>query len=279
MLLEKGADFITQNNNNWILLHTASSGGHTDIVKILLEKGADFTTQDNDGWTPLLAASSEGHTEVVKILLEEGADFTTQDNNGWTPLHKASDRGHIDVVELLLGAPHYSQPEVDTLGRTAFFLASRSGQVDVVQYMLSLKRFDPDTKNYYGSTALSTAVTNGHCKVVELLIAAGFNAQDQLHIGRSLMWWASRTGKPQMIKLLSHPIELCETFSQADEAVTAFDPAAAWCNACTLNISSSSVFYSCPACYGFTLCSDCQERGFHCPDQAHVLIVNLGKVS
>ncbi|KAK7219150.1 hypothetical protein V2G26_007153 [Clonostachys chloroleuca] len=194
---------------------------------MLLEKGADLTTQNNDSWTPLNMASSKGHAKVVKMLLDKGADFTTQSNDDWTPLHVASDRGHVDVVELLLRAPHFSKPEADALGRTALFLASRSGQVDVVQYLLSLKRFDPDTKNYYGSTALSTAVANGYCNVVELLIAAGVNAQDQLHVGRSLLWWASRAGKPQMIKLLSHPMELGETFSQADKAVTAFDTTAA----------------------------------------------------
>uniref|UniRef100_A0A8H7NHK0 ZZ-type domain-containing protein n=2 Tax=Bionectria ochroleuca TaxID=29856 RepID=A0A8H7NHK0_BIOOC len=279
LFLHREADFTTQSNNGWTPLNMASSKGHAEVVKMLLEKGADLTTQNNDGWTPLNVASSNGHAEVVKMLLDKGADFTTQSNDDWTPLHVASDRGHLDVVELLLRAPHFSKPEADALGRTALFLASRSGQVDVVQYLLSLKRFDPDTKNYYGSTALSTAVANGHCKVVELLIAAGVNAQDQLHVGRSLLWWASRGGKPQMIKLLSHPMELGETFSQADKAVTAFDTTAAWCDSCTLNVSSSSGFYSCLECYGFVLCSDCQERGFQCRDQAHALIVNLSKKS
>ncbi|CAH0020242.1 unnamed protein product [Clonostachys rhizophaga] len=279
MLLEKGADLTTHNSNGWTPLHVASNNGHAEVVKMLLEKGADLTTQNNDGWTPLHVASNNGHAEVVKMLLDKGADLTTQSNDDWTPLHVASDRGHVDVVELLLRAPHFSKPEADALGRTALFLASRSGQVDVVQYLLSLKRFDPDTKNYYGSTALSTAVANGHYKVVELLIAAGVYAQDQLHVGRSLLWWASRAGKPQMIKLLSHPMELGETFSQADKAVTAFDTTAAWCDACTLNVSSSSGFYSCLECYGFVLCSDCQERGFQCRDQAHALMVNLSKKS
>uniref|UniRef100_A0A8H7TT20 ZZ-type domain-containing protein n=1 Tax=Bionectria ochroleuca TaxID=29856 RepID=A0A8H7TT20_BIOOC len=279
MLLEMGADFTTQDNNGWTPLNAASYNGHTEVVKMLLEMGADFTTQDNNGWTPLNAASCNGHAEVIKMLLEMGADFTTQDNDGWTPLNLASYNGHVDVVELLLRAPHFSNPEADTLGRTALFLASRSGQVDVVQYLLSLKRFDPDTKNYYGSTALSTAVANGHCKVVELLIAAGVNAQDQLHVGCSLLWWASHAGKPQMIKLLSHPMELGETFSQADKAITAFDTAAAWCDVCTLHVSSSSGFYSCVECYGFVLCSDCQERGFQCRDQAHALMVGLSKKS
>ncbi|CAH0020119.1 unnamed protein product [Clonostachys rhizophaga] len=212
MLLDKGADFITQDNNGWTPLNEASCNGHAEIVKLLLEKGADFTTQNNND------------------AADKGADFVTRNSNGWTPFHVASNRGHVDVVELLLRAPHFNKPEGDTLGRTALFLPSRSGQVDVVQYLLSLKRFDPDTKNYNGSTALSTAVANGHCKVVELLIAAGVNAQDQLHVGRSLLWWASHAGKPQMIKMLSHPMELGETFSQADKAVTAFDTAAAWCD-------------------------------------------------
>jgi ankyrin repeat protein len=243
---------------------------------MLLEKGADFTTANNNGWTPLNSASNSGYAEVVKMLLEKGADFTTISNDGWTPLNSASAEGHVDVVKFLFEASPFDTAEMDSFGRTALFLASRHGRLPVVQYLLSTRAFDPDIKNYYGSTALSTAVANGHYEVVELLISTGVSTQEQFHVGRSLLWWASRTGKPQLIKLLSQHMGLGETFPQHDSfsSQAIFDTASAWCDVCTLSIPSSSIYYSCQECCGFALCGMCHDDGFRCRDQAHTLIVN-----
>ena len=43
------------------------------MVKLLLEKGAELETKDNDGRTPLSWAAEKGHEAVVKLLLEKGA--------------------------------------------------------------------------------------------------------------------------------------------------------------------------------------------------------------
>ncbi|KAG9494957.1 hypothetical protein J7337_013186 [Fusarium musae] len=82
LLLSKGADFTTTDNDGCTPLNLASNGGHAEIVKMLLEKGADFITVDDYGVTPLLLASFEGHVDVVKILLEKGADLTVANNDG-----------------------------------------------------------------------------------------------------------------------------------------------------------------------------------------------------
>jgi len=44
------------------------------VVKLLLEKGAELDSKDNDGQTPLLLAAAKGHEAVVKLLLEKGAE-------------------------------------------------------------------------------------------------------------------------------------------------------------------------------------------------------------
>ncbi|EYB32739.1 hypothetical protein FG05_35097 [Fusarium graminearum] len=187
-------------------------------------------TASNNGWTPLNSASNSGYAEVVKILLEKGADFMTASNDGWTPLNSASDSGHAEVVKFLFEASSFDTTEMDSFGRTALFLASRQGRLSVVQYLLSTSAFDPDTKNYYGSTAFSAAVANGHYEVVELLLSTGVSTQEQLHAGRSLMWWACRTGKPQLIELLSQHMGLGETFPQHDSfsSKAIFDTESLW---------------------------------------------------
>ncbi|RYC82128.1 hypothetical protein BFJ63_vAg14989 [Fusarium oxysporum f. sp. narcissi] len=278
MLLEKGADFTTADNDGWTPLNSASDSGHAEVVKMLLEKGADFTTASNDGWTPLNSASDSGHAEVVKMLLEKGADFTTASNDGWTPLLSASAEGHVDVVKFLFESSPLHTTETNSLGCTALFLASRNGRLPVVQYLLSTGRFDPDIKNYYGSTALSAAVANGHYEVVELLISTGASTQEQFHVGRSLVWWATYAGVPEIIKLLSYNMESSEIVPQNEPilADVAVDATSRWCDACTRSISCKSLYYSCQKCVDLDLCGDCYERGFRCRDEAHTLTAELG---
>ena len=47
--------------------------GHEAVVKVLLERGAELETKDDNGWTPLSRAAENGHEAVVKLLLEKGA--------------------------------------------------------------------------------------------------------------------------------------------------------------------------------------------------------------
>ena len=42
-------------------------------MKLLIEKGAELDSKDNDGRTPLSHAVSRGHEAVVKLLIEKGA--------------------------------------------------------------------------------------------------------------------------------------------------------------------------------------------------------------
>jgi ankyrin repeat protein len=57
------------------------------VVKLLLEKGAELESKNNDGQTPLSWAAGNGHEAVVKLLLEKGAELEIKDrNDGRTPL-------------------------------------------------------------------------------------------------------------------------------------------------------------------------------------------------
>jgi ankyrin repeat protein len=70
-------------------------------VRLLLEKGAERDSKDNNGRTPLSRAAMMGHEAVVRLLLEKGAEPDSKDSDGQTPLSWATSRRHEAVVRLL----------------------------------------------------------------------------------------------------------------------------------------------------------------------------------
>jgi hypothetical protein len=194
-------------------------------------------------------------------------------------LHAASNKGHVEVVKLLLGVPSVDASKTDRLGRTALFLAARYGQHQVIQVLLSDGRINPGTRDWYGSTSLFAAVANGHFEVVELLITGGATIEKQDGLGRGLIWWARRTGNPQVLQLLVQHAKrdgsrIPDDPTPNDAIPTPFDPKGAWCDACTLSIREGCGYF-CSVCDsgGFCLCAQCFDGGIRCCEDSHVLVL------
>ncbi|KAH7109138.1 ankyrin repeat-containing domain protein [Dactylonectria macrodidyma] len=167
----------------------------------------------------------------------------------------------------------------DNKRRTALFLASRSGYHDVVEVLITVGRIPLESTDWYGSTALFAAVRNGHADVVELLLAAGAMAfQVQDGFGRTLTWWARRTGNSGVLQLLVQHAKrtgssIHDDLNPIGTISIPFSHESAWCDACTLSISDSSVCY-CKLCDGgdFDLCAECFSIGIRCRNCMHVLL-------
>jgi hypothetical protein len=101
LLLEKGAERDSKDNNGRTPLSRAAMMGHEAVVRLLLEKGAERDSKDSDGRTPLSRAAEMGHEAVVRLLLEKGAEPDSKDSDGQTPLSWATSRRHEAVVRLL----------------------------------------------------------------------------------------------------------------------------------------------------------------------------------
>ncbi|KAF5675933.1 ankyrin repeat domain-containing protein [Fusarium denticulatum] len=202
MLLEKGADFITVDDYGVTPLLLASFEGHVDVVKILLEKGADLTVANNDGWTPLNSASDSGHAEIVKMLLEKGANIMAANNDGWTPLHVASNNGYAEVVKVLLekGADIAT---TDNDGWTPLLSASAEGHVDVVKFLLESSPLYTTETNSLGCTALFLASRNGRLPVVQYLLSTGrFDPNIKNYYGSTALSAAVANGHYEVVELL-----------------------------------------------------------------------------
>jgi ankyrin repeat protein len=57
-----------------------------EVVRILLEKGANINTPNNNGETPLSTAAVLGKVKLVRLLLTNNANINSRDNKGKTPL-------------------------------------------------------------------------------------------------------------------------------------------------------------------------------------------------
>jgi len=99
LLLDKGADPNSKNENGETPLHKACYWNRIEIAKLLIERGADVDAKDVIGQTPLhLAVHHHNRIELAKLLLERGADVEAENEDGETPLHLAGS----DEIKTLL---------------------------------------------------------------------------------------------------------------------------------------------------------------------------------
>uniref|UniRef100_A0A8H7K4T2 Prion-inhibition and propagation HeLo domain-containing protein n=1 Tax=Bionectria ochroleuca TaxID=29856 RepID=A0A8H7K4T2_BIOOC len=313
ILLDRGADIETSDNDGWTSLMITSQNGHTEAVEILLERGANTEAMDAVGWTSLMLASQNGHTEIIVILLEKGANVEASDTDGWTPLLIASRHGHAEALELLLD--HGSDPAVansqgetalhlasehgfcemirlllnksalicnkqDQCGRTPLFLASVYGHHQAVKTLLSDSQLDQEMKDWRGSTPLFTAVANGHYETAQLLISESTNLETRSGAKRDLLWWARRSGNPQVVQMIEeHAEKMGRPFTdQEGEFAVEVVPLKSengFCDACTLSFSSDAS-YECLPDHNFGLCQECFEEGIRCLNSTHEMKFIVG---
>ncbi len=107
MLLKKGVDVNTMDNDGITALMWASYLGHKEIVSMLLKKGADVNAKDRRNETALMRSAMSPtkwrlrQREIVSMLLEKGADVNAMDNCCFTALMWAYKKGNVDIVSML----------------------------------------------------------------------------------------------------------------------------------------------------------------------------------
>ena len=132
------------------LLHSGSSLGRGDLVKVALEMGTDLNTRS----LALLSVAYRGQIEIVRLLLHYG----TSPGSLSSALINASMAGHTEIAKLLLD--NGASIRGDTL-----ILASKKGNTEAVRLLLEYGA-DPHTNN---NEALALARQKGYTKIVNLL--------------------------------------------------------------------------------------------------------------
>lgn len=251
----------------------ASYNGHTETIRQLLKGGADMSITTLQGWTPILAAANHGHLGAIELLLREGAAVTAVSCHGKTPLHAAADGGWPDAIQLLIrhGADIRT---VDEFGMPPFFLAIKAGDLASFFALEYQEAMQPEFQDYWGSNALSLAVRCGQEEMIKALIGVsnhGLTVQDRF--GRTPIWWAEKQGNMEMIKRLGAPMDLLLSLTNLPTGPPVrFAAGGNFCDVCLASIDRP--WYKCSICSsgGFAMCSECQDIGAHCLEDAHALI-------
>ncbi|CAG7554302.1 unnamed protein product, partial [Fusarium equiseti] len=209
LLLKHGAEasIATPGKDGSPLLYAAAEGGSWEIYQRLLTyPDVESTTMllDVKNKSLLSAASAGGCVKIMKDLLNcEARKYAALPSKaGETPLLYAANCDYVDIVQLLISIPEYPINYATHYGVTPLFLASRFGNIETVKLLLSRDDIDIDCENWKALTPLYAAVANGHIGVAELLISKGSTLDAWPTVGQPLLWWAQRSGKPDMVELL-----------------------------------------------------------------------------
>ncbi|KDO21146.1 TKL protein kinase [Saprolegnia parasitica CBS 223.65] len=181
-------------------LHSAASGGHVDVVRLLLGKGAKLEALDKDGLTPLYYAASNGKLDVVRLLLDKGANVEACAKDGRTSLHNAASKGQVDFVYFLLekGA---NVEACDKSDSTPLHVAAPKGHLDVVRLLLE-KGAKLEACDKKGLTPLYYAASYGHLEIVRLLLDKGAKLEVSDSDGRTSLLNAASKGQVEIVRLL-----------------------------------------------------------------------------
>ena len=119
-------------------LMIASLNGNTEDVEVLLRRGAEIDSGDNDGRSALELASGRGHIDIVRLLLKHGAHLDWQDNEGCTPLMVACCNGHKEMASFLIDSGASMQLK-NYDGKTAYDFALEKNYTDILQFFTKLR--------------------------------------------------------------------------------------------------------------------------------------------
>ena len=136
LLVRKGCNMRTLDEQRNNILHIASIGGHVDMVKYILSQNiVDIDSTASIGRTPVMIAAAMGHREVVELLVSKGCNVKTTDQHQNNILHVACIGGFVDVVRYILSQRIVDVESRGFGGKTCLLLGAEVGQEEVVKFL------------------------------------------------------------------------------------------------------------------------------------------------
>eukprot|EP01080_Neovahlkampfia_damariscottae_P011598 gene11598-4841_t len=209
------------------VLHIATIGNQTSIVKYLLSQGATTDITDALLRTPLHISCNQGFREIGILLLSKGAAVNLRDLYGNTPIHLVMKGNFFDFAnDLLLHGADINMKK--TNGKTVLHESMETGNIPNLKYLISLPKFSKllyNIKDLNGETPLLRGVSKNQVEAVHCLLphADIFCTCDS---GKNLFHSAILNNSIDVIFELQSSVKLSETgmIDKADKSKNKWSP-------------------------------------------------------
>ncbi len=204
-LLDLGAR-VDDRNAGRTPLHTASSTGADDFVKLLLEYHADPNATADGGITPLHIAARHGSAKIAELLLDHGAAVDQRDMHGLTALHHWGIRDGKPETALMLIKRNADSNALDSDGRTPLMGCVIADKADAAKLMLN-HQANINARDKRGNTALHWAVKLLHIQPLRLLLEKHAKTEERDSDGGTPLHLAANSGWVEGVQtLLDHEV-------------------------------------------------------------------------
>ncbi|KAH3766778.1 Serine/threonine-protein phosphatase 6 regulatory ankyrin repeat subunit B [Pelomyxa schiedti] len=206
LLLEHHADPNIKDAQNRTALHLTAANGSIECLELLLRRSFNSLIDPVDihGFTPVLLACINNRAGALRLLLERGANLNSLDINGRGCVHASAAHGATGVLQFLHGRYAIDLSPLDNNNQSPLHLASVANQAEMVAWLLE-KGVKPNGKDkQYGRSPLHWAARLGHVKVVSALVASivGVEIDLDLHL-RTPVHLAALAGHTNCLEVLS----------------------------------------------------------------------------
>ncbi|XP_048238902.1 E3 ubiquitin-protein ligase MIB2-like [Haliotis rufescens] len=175
-LIRAGADLNRFNQRHRQPVHNAAYMGMTGVLRLLVAKGCDVNSPDRDGDTPIFDAIGKDQYEAVDVLLTSSKlDLTVANKRGFTPIHTAAFKGSARLAEKILGRNRGLVNLKKEDGFTALHLAAFNDHAEVARILISVGRADLNVQGTKGETPLHLACREAYLSPTQVLVKTGAN--------------------------------------------------------------------------------------------------------
>ena len=182
-------------------LHDVCWRGLANEVQWLIDtfKYDTFSESSLHGWTPLHSASYGGHLEILQLLIHQyGCDPNESDHNSVSILHMASYKGHISIVQYLIDMCHVPPDEPDESNITALLYAAIGGHSNLVEFFVNCN-CNTSQLNFADASLSLLACMSGQVALVHKLEDLGlFSPNCKSSLGTNILHYTCQSANDNL---------------------------------------------------------------------------------